>query len=274
MSIHPTAVVDPGAEIGPDVEIGPGAVISAQTRIGAGCRIGPHAVLFPHVTLGARCRVHAHAVLGDLPQDLKFQEGVVTRVEVGDDCSIREGVTIHRGTKEGSVTRVGKGCLLMVNAHVGHNCEVGNQVILANGVLLGGHVTVGDRAFLSGNVAIHQFVRVGRLCMVGGQGGLTQDLLPFCLTESGKMNGLVGLNIVGLRRAGFSPEDRLQLQRAYRKVFRTGFRRQRALEILTSEFATGPAAEWIPYLETTHRGVCSPYVEVAEAADAEAAATD
>jgi UDP-N-acetylglucosamine acyltransferase len=254
--IHPTACVDSAVRLGAEVEIGPYSVVGPEVEVGEGCRLGPHVVIHPHTRLGPRCRVHAHAVLGDLPQDLGFRGGV-SGVEIGADCWIREGVTIHRGSAEGSVTRVGEGCLLMVNSHLGHNVTLGRRVILANGVLLAGHVQVGDGAFLSGNVIIHQFTRIGRLAMLSGGSGIGKDVLPFCTTASLHTNRIAGLNIVGLRRAGMTPADRLQLKRAYHIVFRQGLALPAARAALEAEFKDGPVSEWLAFMNGSRRGICT-----------------
>ena len=255
MPIHPTAIVDSKAELGTGVGIGPYAVIGPDVRIGDGCEIGPHAVLHRWTRLGAGCRVHAHAVLGDLPQDLKFA-GVESYVEIGPETVVREGVTIHRGTKNLSSTVVGRGCYLMVNSHLGHNVRIGDHVILANGVLLAGDTEVGDRAFLSGNVIVHQFTRIGRLAMISGGGGIGKDVPPFCMTAGVQRNTVAGLNIVGMRRAGFGGPDRLQVKRAFELLYRSGLNTSQALERMRAEFTTGPAAEWVPFIEQSRRGVC------------------
>jgi UDP-N-acetylglucosamine acyltransferase len=181
----------------------------------------------------------------------------VSGVEIGADCSIREGVTIHRGSAEGSVTRVGEGCLLMVNSHLGHNVILGRRVILANGVLLAGHVQVGDGAFLSGNVIIHQFTRIGRLAMLAGGSGISKDVLPFCTTASLHTNRIAGLNIIGLRRAGMTSADRLQLKRAYHLVFRQGLALPAARAVMEAEFKDGPVAEWFAFMDGSRRGICT-----------------
>ncbi len=255
MNIHPTAVVHPDAKLGRDVEIGPGAVIGPGVVVGDRCRIGPHAVLLERVILAAGCRVHAHAVLGDVPQDLKFR-GVDSRVEIGERCVIREGVTIHRGTHEGSATVIGPDCFLMANSHVAHNCRLGAGVILANGVLLAGDVEVGDRAFLSGNVIVHQFTRIGGLAMIGGGAGIGLDILPGCTAAGVERNRVAGLNWVGLRRAGVTPEERLQLRAAFRLVFQSGLPIDEVVRRLRSEFTSGLAASWAAFIEGSRRGIC------------------
>jgi UDP-N-acetylglucosamine acyltransferase len=207
--------------------------------------------------MGRDCVVHAGAVLGETPQDLAFKP-VPSTVEIGDRCVIREGVTIHRGTAEGSVTRTGNDCYLMANSHLAHNVTLGNQVILANGVLLAGYVEVGDRAFLSGNAVVHQFVRIGRLAMLGGLSGISQDVPPFCTTESGVVNRLAGLNTVGLKRAGIPPETRTALKQAFRILFRSGLTRTTAVADLRSGPDLPPEVEEVlRFVEGSKRGVCS-----------------
>lgn len=255
MSIHPTAIIHPHATIGVDVDIGPNAVIGPAVVIGDRCQIGPHAVLLERVCLGPDCRVHAHAVLGDVPQDLKFR-GVDSRVEVGERCVIREGVTIHRGTYEGSATVIGPGCFLMANSHIAHNCRLGAGVILANGVLLAGDVEVGDRAFLSGNVIVHQFVRIGALTMIGGGAGIGLDILPGCMAAGVERNRVVGLNWIGLRRAGIPPDHRRQLRGAFRLVFQSGRPLADVIQQLRSEYTEGLASTWAAFIEHSRRGIC------------------
>lgn len=254
-NIHPTAVIGSNAEIGTDVEIGPYTVIGDEVRIGDGCLIGPHVVIHPFTTLGQRCRVHATAVLGDLPQDLSFPGGA-SYADIGDDCVIREGVTVHRGTKPDTRTVIGSGCFLMANSHFAHNVQVGNKVIVANGALLAGYVEVGEGAFISGNVVIHQFVRVGRLAMLGGQSGIGKDIPPFCTTESATRNRIAGLNLVGLKRAGFTPPERKELKRAFDMLYRSGLNVSQALEKMKTEFTEGPAAELWRFIEQSERGIC------------------
>lgn len=257
MNLHPTAIIDAQAELGEAVEVGPYAVIGPAVSIGAGTVIGPHVVIHRYTTLGANCRVHAHACLGDIPQDLAFKDAP-TYVRVGDGVVLREGVTIHRGTKEGTVTEVGDGCYLMANSHLAHNVKLGRKVILANGALLAGYVEVGDQAFISGNAAVHQFVRIGRLAMVGGGGSISVDIPPFCTTRTGAYNVLAGLNTVGLRRNGFLPEDRLALRGAYRLLFRSGLPWPEALDQLQTRFPAGPVQEWIAFIRASKRGICRP----------------
>ncbi|GIL05730.1 MAG: acyl-[acyl-carrier-protein]--UDP-N-acetylglucosamine O-acyltransferase [Betaproteobacteria bacterium] len=217
--IHPTATVDAGARLGEDIEIGPYAVIEADAEIGDGCTIAAHAVVKRHTRLGRGNRVYEHAVIGGEPQDLRFR-ACASFVTIGDGNVIREGVTIHRGSRAGGMTRIGDGCMLMATAHVAHDCELADGVIMANAAVLGGHVRVGERAFLSGLVGVHQFCRVGRLAMVASSARIVQNCLPFVITE-GHPARARALNVVGLRRAGFDSAALLELKRAFR-LLRSG----------------------------------------------------
>ncbi len=255
MSIHPTAIIDPAARIAPGVEIGPYAVIGPRVEIAPGCRIGPHAVIVSHTRIGEGSAIHAHAVLGDTPQDLAFADAP-TWVEIGANVVIREGVTIHRGTKPDSATRVGDGCFLMANSHLAHNVTLGRRVIIANGALLAGYVEIGDGAFLSGNVVVHQFCRIGRLALLSGGSAIAQDVAPFCATYSAARNRLAGLNVIGMRRAGFSPEDRMMVKRAFRLLFRSGLTPAEAIARIRAELPSGPAQEMADFAVGAKRGLC------------------
>jgi UDP-N-acetylglucosamine acyltransferase len=230
MEIHSTAVVSKRAEVGFGVRVGAYAVIEEDAVVGEECEIGAHAVVKRFTVLGARNRVFEHATIGGEPQDVKFK-GEASRVLIGDDNLIREYVTIHRASGEGMATRVGSRNFLMIGVHVAHNCEVGDDNIFANGVALAGHITVEDHVFLSSNVGAHQFVRMGRYAMVGGKSKIVQDVLPFFTTD-GNPAHVRGLNTVGLRRAGFAPETRLALKRAYQILFRARLPLAVALEEL------------------------------------------
>ncbi len=227
MSIHPTAIVSPRAEVAAGVRVGPFAVIEDDVVVGEGCEVGAHAVVKRFTSLGARNRIYEHAVLGGEPQDVKFKNEP-SRLEIGDDNLIREYVTLHRASGEGEVTRVGSRNFLMIGVHVAHNCAIGDDNIFANEVALAGHITVEDHAFLSNNVGCHQFIRIGRYAMVGGKSKIVQDVLPFFTTD-GNPPRVRGLNAVGLRRAGFSAEERQALKEAYRILFREGLALEDAL---------------------------------------------
>lgn len=235
MAIHPTAIVDPKAEIDPTVEIGPYAIVEAHVRIAAGCTIGPHAYLNGWTTIGENCRIHCGAVIGHEPQDVKYG-GERTFCRIGKDCIIREYVTIHRGTTPESTTEVGEGCLLLAGSHIGHNCVVGNHVTLINDVLLAGHVTVGERSVCGGRVGIHQFVRIGNLVMIAGGAIVTQDMPPFALTD--RQGRVSGLNRVGMRRAGMSREAIADVREAYKKLYGASISRQSLRQVLRDEART------------------------------------
>jgi UDP-N-acetylglucosamine acyltransferase len=228
MSLHPTAIVSPGARLGQDVSIGPFAIVEDGAVIGDGCEIRAHVVVKRHTTLGGRNRVHEGAILGGEPQDLSFP-GHETGLVIGDRNVIREGVTIHRSTKAGGATVVGSDCFLMAYVHVAHDNRIGDRVILANNVMLAGHVELGERAFLGGGAGIHQFCRVGRLAMVGGNAKVVQDGLPFVITD-GHPARARGLNVVGLRRAGVTAAQLVALREAYRLLVRSGLRLEVAVE--------------------------------------------
>jgi UDP-N-acetylglucosamine acyltransferase len=256
MSIHATAVIDPKARIGRNVTVGPFAVIESEVEIGDDCMIGPHVTLLPYTTLGKACRVHAGAVLGDLPQDLAFKNEP-SYVKIGNGVTIREGVTVHRGTKPGTVTEVGDGCFLMAQAHLAHNVRLSSHVILVGGVLLAGYVEIGERAILSGHVVVHQFVRIGRLAMIGGAAAVGKDVPPFCMVGAMTVNRVAGLNVIGMRRAGFNPDQRKAVKAAFDALYRSGWNVGQAVkEIKGSAEAGSPAAEIVAFIEQSKRGIC------------------
>ena len=266
--IHPTAIVEPGAQLGAGVQLGPFAYVAATARLGDGCVLAPHAVVLGYTTLGARCQVHSGAVIGDLPQDLSFKDEP-SYVVVGDDCTFREGVTIHRGTKPGTTTRIGNHVFMMANSHAAHNCEVGDYVVMANGALLAGYVTVGARCFIGGNVGVHQFCHIGRLAMVGSGAFIGKDLPPFCIAPSSQNSFVAGLNLVGLRRNGFDAAQRAQIKQAFNLVYRSGLNVAQAKERLRAETANPFAAEFADFLDHAKRGICRPSFDVSdEPADA------
>lgn len=220
MAIHPTAVVDPAASIHPTATIGPYAVIGPHVEIGEGCEIMASAYV-DNTRMGRFNTIHPHAVLGGDPQSLGFDKKIRSWVRLGDNNTVRELAQIHRGLTEGSETTVGSGCFLMATAHVAHDCAIGNEVVITNGALVAGHVTVGDRAFISGPSGIHQYCRIGRLAMIGGMSGVSRDVPPFC-TVRGDIAFLIGINVVGLRRAGVGTAARTAVKQAFRMLFRAG----------------------------------------------------
>ena len=238
MQIHPTAIVAPDARLGDNVEIGPFAIVGEGCTIGDGCVIAPRATLERNVRLAPNVKVGVGTVLGGQPQDLKFR-GEDTFVEVGEGTTIREYSTINRGTSHSLKTSVGRNCFLMSYVHLAHDCQIGDGVIIANGTQIAGHVTVEDNAIISGLTAVHQFVRVGRHCFVGGASRVAQDVPPF-LKAVGNPVKLYGLNTVGLQRRGF-PEDVLrELKRAYRLLFRSELNLSQGIERARTELQQFP----------------------------------
>ena len=217
--IHPTAIIEPGARIGAGCRIGPYCIIGASVVLEEGVELTSHVVIEGITTIGAEARLSPFSSVGLPPQDLKYK-GEPTGVVIGARTQLREHVTVHRGSVGGEgMTRIGSDCLLMACSHVGHDCRLGDRVILANNVMLGGHVQLGEQCFLGGGAAIHQLVRVGRHAMVGGLAGVTNDVPPFG-NVFGLPARLVGLNVVGLRRRGFSRENLHALRAAFRLLFR------------------------------------------------------
>jgi UDP-N-acetylglucosamine acyltransferase len=251
--IHPTAIVHPKAQLDPSVHVGPYAVIDEGVRLGPHCLVGPHVYITGQTAIGAHNQFFAGCVVGEAPQDLKYQ-GAPTGLRIGDHNVLREHVTIHRSTKLGEETALGSHNFFMANCHVGHNCQVGNQIIIANGALLGGHVTVGDRAFISGNCLVHQFVRVGTLALMQGGSAISKDLPPYTVARGD--NGICGLNAVGLRRAGLSPAERLELKRLYRALFRAGVNLHAAAAAAREKFTSAPARAMLDFVAASRRGVC------------------
>ncbi len=250
--IHATALVDPRAELGRDVVVGPWCIVEAGAILGDGCRLGARSIVKSRSTLGCDNEIGEGAVIGGVAQHLHVHEpgGTLT---IGSHNRIRENVTIHRGWNNDAATIIGDNNMLMVGAHVAHDCRVGNHCILVNHVLLGGHVQVDDRAYIGGAVAVHQFCRIGRLAMVGGMSRVTQDVPPFVMVEGG-VSLVVGLNKVGLRRNGYTTDQILQLKHAYRVIYREGRRWSEVLEILKAEFSTGPAVAFHDFFKAGKRG--------------------
>ncbi len=251
--IHPTAVVDPAAEIGRDVRIGPFAVVGPHVRIGDGCEIGPHAVLDGHLTLGRRNRVFSSTVLGSPPQDLKYKGGEC-RLEIGDDNTFREFITVNPSTTPEGLTRIGNDCLLMACTHVAHDCVLGDHVILANGAVLGGHVRLDDWAFVGGLSAVHQFSVVGPHAFIGGATRLSHDVPPY-VKVAGSPVRLAGVNTIGLERRGFSAETIARIKRAYRYLYRRGLRVEDALRQIVEEGEDEVAAAFQEFFRHSQRGI-------------------
>ena len=253
MPIHPTAVVSADARIHPSAVIGPHVVIEGPVVVDEDVRIGPAAILLGDTSIGRGVVIHGHAVLGDTPQDRRYA-GEPSRCLIGAGTIIREGVTVHRATGAGEATIVGERCQLMTNSHVAHNCRLGNDVSLISGALLGGHVVVGDRAIISGNTGVHQFVRVGELAMVACVAPVTQDIPPFLMTDH--QGHIVGINAIGLRRAGYTAADRSQIKAACRLLYRTSLTRLEVIAELETSPPTPALQTMLTFLRaSTDRGI-------------------
>lgn len=256
MSIHSTAIVDPGAEVHPEARIGAYAVIGDGVRIAERTVVDHHASILGPAVIGRRNHIFPFASLGTAPQDIGYR-GEDTRLEIGDGNVFREFVTINRGTIKGEgLTKIGNDCFFMAYSHVAHDCLVENSVIMANCASLGGHIHIGDHAILGGLVAVHQFARIGRLAMIGGVSGIPKDIPPFMIA-SGERAVLYGLNQVGLRRHGFSREQITLLKRAYRLLFRSGLKLTDAVKSAESEFAgSAEVEELLEFVRSSKRGIC------------------
>ncbi|MGA2028654.1 MAG: acyl-ACP--UDP-N-acetylglucosamine O-acyltransferase [Verrucomicrobiota bacterium] len=252
--IHPTAIIHPKAKLDATVQVGPYAVIDEGVELGAHCVVGPHAYLTGLTTIGAHNHFHASCVIGDTPQDLKYKNEPA-RLRIGNNNVFREHVTVHRSNKTAEDTVIGSCNFLMGNCHVGHNCQLGNHIIIANGALLAGHVTVHDRAFISGNCLIHQCTRLGTLTMLQGGTRIGQDLPPFTIAYG--INRICGLNTVGLRRAGFTTEQRLELKQLYHALFRSGKNLRSAIEEAQKNFSSPTAKTMLDFVAGAKRGVCT-----------------
>jgi UDP-N-acetylglucosamine acyltransferase len=252
--IHRTALVDPTAELGADVSVGPYCVIGPKVSVGERCTIAGHTVLERNTRVGEGVKIGYGTVIGNDPQDLKYK-GEETWVEIGNGTIIREYCTINRGSTATGRTTIGERCFIMTYVHIAHDCVVGNDVIIANAVQMAGHVTVSDRAIISGLVPIHQFVRIGTYAFVGGGSRVNQDVPPYTKAAGNPVH-LYGLNSVGLQRAGFSPEVKLALKRAYRLVFNSDLTVSQGVARARAELPqVGEVEAFLRFIEGSQRGV-------------------
>ena len=253
--IHPTAIIDAEAEIGPNVTIGPYAIVKGNVTIGAGTEIGPYTTIDEYVSVGPDCRIFQYASIGAAPQDLKYH-GEKTYLKIGRGTIIREFVTINRGTAfGGGYTEVGEENYLMAYTHIAHDCKTGKQVILANNATLAGHIELGDNVTVGGLVAIHQFVKIGDYAYIGGKSAVVKDIPPYVIA-AGDRASLHGLNNVGLKRKDFSKSTLLSLKKAYRIVFRIGLTVKQASERVRAEVEQIPeVVNFIQFIERSSRGV-------------------
>ena len=265
--IHSTAIIHPDAEIADGVEIGAYVCIEGPAKIGHGCVLQAHAILAGDVRMGENNLIGYGAVIGAAPQALSFHPGIQSGVVIGQGNTIRESCTIHRGMKDGGITRLGDHNFLMVGSHLGHDAQVGNHVILANNVLLGGHVEIGDRAFLGGGSVFHQFVKIGQLVVAQGNSAFSKDIPPYLVGAN--INTVSGLNVVGLRRAGFTPETRGEIKAAFKLLYKSGLNTRQALAESKNRTWGEPAQSFFDFVSTANkRGICSLSHETRETTEA------
>ncbi|MEI7481933.1 MAG: acyl-ACP--UDP-N-acetylglucosamine O-acyltransferase [Elusimicrobiota bacterium] len=259
--IHPTAIVHPSAQLDKDVEIGPYAVLGENVKIGAGTSVGPHSII-EFSEIGKNNQFTGHAFIGMPPQDYKYH-GEPTRLVMGDNNIVREGVSLHRGSPVTAITTIGSGCMFMCNSHVGHDCHIGSNIIMVNSAVAAGHVTIEDKAIISGLVAIHQFTRVGSLAMLSGGSMANQDIVPYC-TARGDRARPVCLNLVGLKRNGVTLESIKSVKHAFKTLFFGGYLMKDAIARLKSEKLSPEAAHMVEFCENSKRGVARPRRSAAE----------
>jgi len=253
-NIHPTAIIDPSAKIDPSTVVGPYTVIGAGVIIGKNNKIGPFCVI-ENTTMGDNNEIIASAFIGVKPQDLSYRDEP-TRVQLGSGNQIRECVTIHRSTHVEQPTTVGDNCLLMANSHVAHDCQLGSNIIIANSTGIAGHVTIEDRVVISGLAGVHQFARIGTMAMISGGTMSTLDIPPYCIAQGGRAK-LVGLNVVGMRRNGFSRETMLSIRRAFKALFRSGKRLEEAMNELEAQHPCAEVQHMIDFCRSTKRGIAA-----------------
>lgn len=253
--IHPTAIIDAGAKIASDVEIGPYVIIGKNVDIKKGTKIDSHAVV-ECADIGEDCHIFSHAAIGTAPQDLKYK-GEATKLVLGSRCSVREYATLNRGTAAHEKTVIGADCLIMAYCHIAHDCIVGNNVIMANAATLGGHVEVGSFAVLSSMIAIHQFTRVGKLAMVGGGSMVSLDILPYAQAQGDRAR-LAGLNLVGMKRRSLPASSIEEIKSAYRTLFLSGIVMEEALDQLEASNPCAEVREIIEFIHSSKRGITRP----------------
>ena len=255
MSIDPRAVIEDGAQIGTNVEIGAYSIIGPHVKIGDATKIHPHVVISGDTTIGQECELFPFACIGTQTQDLKFRGGH-TSVAIGDRTTLREYVTVNSGTNEGECTVVGSDCHILAYCHVAHACRVGNGVIMSNGATLAGDVVVEDQAIIGGLTGVHQFCRIGRLCMVGGMTKITKDCPSFMIVD-GNPAQVRGVNVIGLERRGFGPEVRNTLKKVHKILFREGLSTSQAVEKIKAEGFSGTVEIdlLLAFVESTKRGI-------------------
>jgi UDP-N-acetylglucosamine acyltransferase len=251
--------IHPSVQHGNNIRLGQNVTIEANVRIGDNCILDSNAYIGHSTTIGNDCHLFPGAVVGTAPQDLHYKEEDNGRTVLGNNVQVREYATIHRATGKDAETVMGDRCFLMAYSHVGHNCQLGQDVILANNVHLGGYVQIGDYTTIGGMVVVHQFVRIGRMVMIGGFGAVRQDLPPFCLAEGAKV-GLKGLNSIGIKRRGIELKDRILLKEAYKLLWFQGKAQTEALEIIMNQYPNEPLIqELVDFVTASKRGIRKPH---------------
>jgi UDP-N-acetylglucosamine acyltransferase len=253
-NIHSTAIVSGKAKLGDNIIVGPYAIIEDDVEIGNDCEIGPYAVLYNGARLGSRIKIKQSAAVSNVSQDLKYA-GEVTYFYIGDDTVIREFVTLHKGTSETGQSRIGKNCLFMAYSHVAHDVVVGDNCIIANSVQIAGHVTIEDYVIIGGSTPVHQFCNVGQHSMIGGGFRIVKDVPPYVMGGSEPLK-FSGLNLIGLRRRGFSNDDIMTIKKAYQLLYYSGMNFSEALKRISQELGDNPYVQnIIKFVEKSHRGI-------------------
>jgi UDP-N-acetylglucosamine acyltransferase len=254
--IHSSAVIDKHAQLGNDVEIGPFCVVGPDVTIHAGAKLMSHVVLDGNTTIGEKCNIFPFASIGTQTQDLKFNGGK-TFVDIGAGTTLREYVTVNSATEDGEYTRVGEGCHIMAYSHIAHACQIGNGVIMSNSTHLAGHIVIEDLVVIGGLCGIHQFVRIGTMCMVGGMSRISQDCPPYMMVVGNPEPEVKGLNSIGLKRRGVTPEARSILKQALKILFRDGLSTSQALEKIESELDdNSEVSHLVEFVKNSERGIC------------------
>ncbi len=254
MSIHPSTIIGKNVSLGEGNEIGPNVFIEENVQIGSNNKIWSGAYIATGTEIGNNNQIHMNAVIGHIPQDLSYQ-GAKTKTIIGNNNVIREFTTIHRGTKEGSETKIGNDNFLMAYAHVGHNCTIGNKVIMVNNATLGGYCVVEDGVFISGMVVVHQFCRIGKLAIIGGLSAINQDTPPFTIS-AGRTTIACGINALGLRRAQIPASTRDEIKRAYKLLYHSGFNTSHAISEIEKMATTPEVKYFAEFVKQSKRGIC------------------
>jgi UDP-N-acetylglucosamine acyltransferase len=251
--IHPTALISPEAELAEDVTVGPFAIIEGKVRVGAGCVLRARSHLIGPIIMGQANEVFSNVIIGEKPQHFLYNDEP-TSVEIGDHNVFRENVTIHRATTAAWITKIGSGNYLMAGAHIAHDCKVGNKCILANNALVGGHCELGDNVYMSGNAAVHQFCRLGRMSFLSGASGSTKDIPPFIMQQN--INHVVGINMIGMRRAGLNSTQINAIKRLYHVVYLQHLALPNALKLIENELGhVDVVQEWVQFVRESKRGI-------------------